>query len=473
MKWIGQHIWDFISRFRSDVYLEGTETGTIASGGNLGLDSNNKIVKANTESGELAFNGSTANGVLTYGGAAQVDVESNLTYNSDELTHNGDFTIASQVLTLDIVEDIEINADTGNINFKDGGTSFIDMALSATTGNMLALDAKDITTGSAIKITDATYNQSNPLLLDITDTTTTTLNRTGKALFNVDYERPSGSPVATGNTIHTTGVAIRMDDNATNVGTSSQTGLNVYIDNASSNGTVSNVGIKTQVGGSDDDVDIKMINNADDSEYAVLNVRSGGSLVIATTSDDATGNLTLDIDGDVEVNADGGHILFKDNTVTLAAIDNIGSATVTGGQIVVNRKFAITSTTVGDYDGDVVYFGSGSSNVLGEIVHYKSDGSWEPADANDVAKCDGLLGVALGTTPATHGVLLRGMVTIGDIDGTEAVGDVLFLSEDATGHANCVAPSANPDVIRIIGYCLHATNKTIWFNPDNTFIEHA
>ena len=46
MKWIGQHIWDFISRFRSDVYLEGTETGTIASGGNLGLDSNNKIVKA-------------------------------------------------------------------------------------------------------------------------------------------------------------------------------------------------------------------------------------------------------------------------------------------------------------------------------------------------------------------------------------------------------------------------------------------
>ena len=46
MKWIGQHIWDFISRFRSDVYLEGTESGTIASGGNLGLDSNNKIVKA-------------------------------------------------------------------------------------------------------------------------------------------------------------------------------------------------------------------------------------------------------------------------------------------------------------------------------------------------------------------------------------------------------------------------------------------
>ena len=45
MKWIGQHIYDQISRFRDDVYLEDISAGTIASGGNLGLDSNNKIVK--------------------------------------------------------------------------------------------------------------------------------------------------------------------------------------------------------------------------------------------------------------------------------------------------------------------------------------------------------------------------------------------------------------------------------------------
>jgi hypothetical protein len=45
MKWIGQHVWDLISRFRSEVYLENISSGTVASGGNLGLDSNNKIVK--------------------------------------------------------------------------------------------------------------------------------------------------------------------------------------------------------------------------------------------------------------------------------------------------------------------------------------------------------------------------------------------------------------------------------------------
>ena len=53
MKWIGQHIYDLISRFRSDVYLEDVSTGTIASGGNLGLDSNNKIVKAVEATGDL------------------------------------------------------------------------------------------------------------------------------------------------------------------------------------------------------------------------------------------------------------------------------------------------------------------------------------------------------------------------------------------------------------------------------------
>jgi len=53
MKWIGQHIYDLASRFRNDVYLEDISTGTIASGAHLGLDSNNKIVKAVDGGGDL------------------------------------------------------------------------------------------------------------------------------------------------------------------------------------------------------------------------------------------------------------------------------------------------------------------------------------------------------------------------------------------------------------------------------------
>ena len=80
MKWIGQHIWDYISRFRNDVYLEDISTGTIASGGNLGLDSNNKIVKADTEAGELTIANATDNRVVTSLGGTDLNAEANMTY---------------------------------------------------------------------------------------------------------------------------------------------------------------------------------------------------------------------------------------------------------------------------------------------------------------------------------------------------------------------------------------------------------
>tara|TARA_R100001224_G_C4017892_1_gene148331 strand:- start:508 stop:1317 length:810 start_codon:yes stop_codon:yes gene_type:complete len=53
MKYLGQYIQQFISRFRNDVFLEDVSSGTIASGGNLGLDSNNKIVKADVPTGDI------------------------------------------------------------------------------------------------------------------------------------------------------------------------------------------------------------------------------------------------------------------------------------------------------------------------------------------------------------------------------------------------------------------------------------
>tara|TARA_R110002167_G_C12558799_1_gene641626 strand:+ start:49 stop:879 length:831 start_codon:yes stop_codon:yes gene_type:complete len=60
MKWIGQHIVDFIARFRSDVYLENIADGTVDSDKFLGLDSNNKIVKETVAAG-VTISDSTAN----------------------------------------------------------------------------------------------------------------------------------------------------------------------------------------------------------------------------------------------------------------------------------------------------------------------------------------------------------------------------------------------------------------------------
>ena len=56
MKWLGQHIWDLISRFRSDVYLEDINSGTVVTGGVLGLDSDNKVVKTSSGASSSELN---------------------------------------------------------------------------------------------------------------------------------------------------------------------------------------------------------------------------------------------------------------------------------------------------------------------------------------------------------------------------------------------------------------------------------
>ena len=138
--------------------------------------------------------------------------------------------------------------------------------------------------------------------------------------------------------------------------------------------------------------------------------------------------------------------------------------------IIDKRKFEKTSSTDGDHQGDVVYFGGTTSMTTGALYHYKSDGTWELADADSAATCDGLLGVALGAASDTNGVLLRGMVTLDHDPG--AVGDVLYVSTTA-GDTTATAPSGSGDIVRVIGYCIDASNGQIWFNPDGTFVEVA
>ena len=101
MKFIGQYIQSLIARFRNDVYLEDVSTGTIVEGGNLGLDSNNKIVKATESSGGISHDGSTANGVLTYKDADEATVESNLTFDGATLTLTGDLTVNGDTITFE------------------------------------------------------------------------------------------------------------------------------------------------------------------------------------------------------------------------------------------------------------------------------------------------------------------------------------------------------------------------------------
>jgi hypothetical protein len=107
MRFIGQYIQDLIARFRNDVYLEDVSSGTIASGGNLGLDSNNKIVKANEP---------TSHDAVTLAGTPDY-----ITLSGQEITRN----------QIDLAADI-----TGTLPVGNGGTGATTLASnSVLTGN--------------------------------------------------------------------------------------------------------------------------------------------------------------------------------------------------------------------------------------------------------------------------------------------------------------------------------------------------
>ena len=200
----------------------------------------------------------------------------------------------------------------------------------------------------------------------------------------------------------------------------------------------------------------------------VTHGQESGRLVFQVAQHDgtvSTGARILGGDADDEIDVELG--LGTGSTTTVAGDLNVTSR--------IRRKLSVSSSTDGDYDGDVVYFGGTTSMTVGKIYHYKSDGTWELANADAVATADGLLGVALGAASDTNGMLLRGMVTLDHDPG--AIGDVLYVQSDnagTPGNATATAPSASGDCVRVIGYQVsHASNGNIWFNPDGTFVEVA
>jgi hypothetical protein len=178
---------------------------------------------------------------------------------------------------------------------------------------------------------------------------------------------------------------------------------------------------------------------------------------------------TLNVAGDIVHTGDTDtKIGFSTNSVRFT-VGNVVTAThSTTGINMPLRDMPKTGTTDGDVNGDVIYIGN-TGTTVGKIYHFKSDATWEEVDANEAAKCDGMLAVALGSNSTTNGMLLRGMITLNHDPG--ALGDVLFASAAATGQATGTAPSGNGDIVRVIGYLLDADNGQIYFNPDGTFVE--
>ena len=177
MKFIGQYIQSFIARFRNDVFLEDVGSGTIASGGNLGLDSNNKIVKADVPAGDInqvsftsdsgSFGITTGDADFTISGGEGINTSistSTITIaGEDASTSNkgiaefsdSHFSVASGKVTL---ADTITGDKTIQGNLRIGGSS-------DTSNNWISIDAQNGNDSSGGGITfyeTGTYSVSAP-----------------------------------------------------------------------------------------------------------------------------------------------------------------------------------------------------------------------------------------------------------------------------------------------------------------------
>ena len=200
-------------------------------------------------------------------------------------------------------------------------------------------------------------------------------------------------------------------------------------------------------------------------------ISASGASTTLTVANIVTSNLTTD---DIVVS----NAVTASLTGSQATIGNInlGAPTSLDGTITLNTG-SQGSTAVGFASGQIVKFGGGNSLVAGQIVVLQSNGKWTAAANTNTAASTGSLGVALGSSAATDGVLLNGITKVPQlINGASGdIGDPVYL--DGGGRAGITPASSTGNVIRIIGHLLSGSGDSapaiIHFTPSPDFIIHA
>ena len=118
------------------------------------------------------------------------------------------------------------------------------------------------------------------------------------------------------------------------------------------------------------------------------------------------------------------------------------------------------------WEGEVIKFGSDTLVQNKFYVHTSS--GWVAADADTENKTKGLFGIALGTSSATDGILVKGIHSSNA--HAFSAGDTLYVGT-TEGSVTTTAPSATGDFLRVVGYVL--ANGYIYINPSPDYIEIA
>jgi hypothetical protein len=146
---------------------------------------------------------------------------------------------------------------------------------------------------------------------------------------------------------------------------------------------------------------------------------------------------------------------------------------VSGAQINFKAETA-AATNAGDAEGTVVYFGTGGTTA-GKVYTFNS-GAWVAVDASvgGEATTKGLLAMALGTVPATDGMLIQGIGVLDHNPG--AAGNILYVTTGTAGELTATQPSTADEYSRVVAHQIGiegGSRAKVLFTPSQDWIKIA
>jgi len=434
MKWIGQHIYDLASRFRNDVFLEDISTGTIASGAHLGLDSNNKIVKAVDGGGDITgvqLNGGTGIDVGNVSNASSGDYEAEI---SIETTQPSITTLAG--LTSFGVAGATTNIAAGDVtvyNTVNDGNPTISLGSSATN----RFEIKTTYNSGAQTLDEVQFNSY----------TTSTTTHDGRFIFQVDEVElirllDSGIVVQGGCTVNGDGATITTKNS--NASSATEGGnLKLSCDDGAAMGDDHRLGV-IEFEGAEDASNTRVVGASIQAmcDAAWSASENGTRLEFYTMDGNAASELSLTLDSDLLATFAGG--VTVTGTITGDVTGDLTGLATTATHVTVNDNESTNENNV------IPFLENATAN--GNSVGLESDGDLTYNPSTGKVTATGFVGA------------LTGDVT-GDLTGeADTVATIAGLAPNtATTQATQPAIESigtDGDTLRILSDQLEMSNAT-------------